>query len=784
MTTKDSSRRSNLFWLPTPDRAAVVDPQRRIAVCLLGYSTLLLVFWIVLVVQQRVWGEAYRAEAARPQRRVESVVAPRGRIYSADGQLMADHRQSVALAVHYRFFEEPPDRGWLRRQARGRVDRRHRSDPARLEQAEREFLQWREAQAARLAELCGLSPEAWKQRTAAIQSRVERMADRVQQRSSRRSAQAGAETPASEPSFAGFLSGIVDAVRSAGVLTDGPPIVVAEQRQHHVVVDDLPGEAAEAIRREFGSVPSIRLIERTKRFYPQGAAASHLIGYLGATGPEQISELNERWKQAFEGRSARDGNGQSAWDAGGGVTSDSLGSAFDDEEAMALKDQAEYQAEDWAGAAGIERQYEVELRGRRGRRMIYPAASGRVLAAFDAPAPTAGRDLVLTVDLRLQRQAENLLDAALQRAEVFETSAPRGGAIVVLDVATGGVVAAASSPRYDPNVFLSADRAGAARLLADPSRPLFDRAVQMALPPGSAFKVVSAIALLHYRGFDPTRPFVCRGYLEQADRQRCELFVRSGRGHGAMTLSDALTESCNVFFFHHVGAMGADDLLQWAHRLGLGGRTGIDLPAEGTGFVAKSVVAARGDSEAISQSETWNLAVGQGALTATPLQMAVVMAAVANGGRRVQPHLLAGEMLTTDGGPDSPSSSKAHNLAAGRRPIGRAPLWTAPLPSPIEGIQPEALEVLRQGLHRAVADESGTAHATVFCELVEIAGKTGTAESTPGRPSHAWFVGYVPADRPRFAFSVAIEHGGSGAVAAGPVAKQLVMALHRLGMLD
>lgn len=783
MTTKDSSRRSYLFWLRTPDRAAVVDPKRRIAACLLGYSTLLLVFWTVLVVQQRVWGEAYRAEATRPQRRVESVVAPRGRIYSADGQLMADHRRSVALALHYRFFEDPPDRGWLRRQARARIDRRHRSDPMRLEQAECEFLQWREAQTARLAELCGMSPEAWKQRTAAIQSRIERIADRVQQRSSRRSADGGGEPQDSKPSLAGFLARIVDAVRSAGAMADGPPIVLAEQRQHHIVADDLSSEAVETIRREFGSVPSVRLIERTKRFYPQGATASHLIGYLGATGPEQTGELNERWMRALGDRAACDSGEQVGRD-GGGEASDWSGPAFDDEEAMALRDQAEYQAEDWAGAAGIERQYEIELRGRRGRRMSYPSASGRVLAAFDAPPPTPGRDLVLTIDLRLQRQAEELLDAALQRAEAFETSAPRGGAIVVLDAATGGVVVAASSPRYDPNVFLSADRTGAARLLADPSRPLFDRAVQMALPPGSAFKVASAVALLHCRGFDPNRPFVCQGYLEQADRQRCELFVRSGRGHGATTLSDALAESCNVFFFHHVGAMGAEDLLLWARRLGLGSRTGIDLPAEGVGSVPKSDVAAHGDSQVISQSETWNLAIGQGTLTATPLQMAVVMAAVANGGRRVQPHLLAGEMLTTDGRVDSPGSSESQDLAAARGPLGRAPLWTAPMPNPIEGIDPESLKTLREGLKRAVADESGTAHSTVYWELVEIAGKTGTAESGPGRPSHAWFVGYVPADRPRFAFSVAIEHGGSGALAAGPVAKRLVMALHRLGMLD
>lgn len=786
MAMKDAGRRFNLFWLRAPERAAAIDPQRRMNLCLFGYLALLLFLWMMLFAQQHVWGEAYRAAAGRPQRRVESVVAPRGRIYSADGQLLADYRPSVALAVHYRFLEDPPDPSWLRRQARARVDRRHRSDPVRLQQAAREFLQWRELQMARLAELCGLPPEAWRQRTAAIQSRVQRIADRVQERADR--PPAPAEPAATEPLLSRWWSKMVDALRSAGELAEGPPIEVAEQRQHHVVVDDLPSDAVDAIRREFGSVPSIRLMAQTKRFYPQGATASHLIGYMGAIGREQIVELNEQWKRAFADWAGSPAAAREVDDAthnAGGWKAATSESQTDDDETLALRDQLEYSSDDWVGAVGIERQYEIELRGRRGRHVVYPATGGRVLAAFDAPSPLPGRDLVLTLDLRLQRHAEELLDAALQRAEVFETAAPRGGAIVVLDVATGAVVAAASAPRYDPNVFLSADRTGAARLAADDSRPLFDRATQMALPPGSAFKVVSAVALLHQRGFDPARPLVCRGYLEQTDQRRCELFVRTGRGHGAMNLSDALAESCNVYFFHHVGAMGAGPLIEWARRFGLGRRTGIDLPAEGAGTLP-TPIADGSPVPAISSSETLNLAVGQGTLTTTPLQMAVVMAAVANGGKRVQPHLLAGEMLKAAAAdrPGTVGRPKATSLEAETELARRGPLWTAPPPRAIEGIDPSALEVLRQGLHRAVADENGTAHAAVFCELVEIAGKTGTAESSQGRPPHAWFVGYVPAERPRFAFSVVIEHGGGGATAAGAVAKRLVLALHRLELLN
>ncbi len=786
MAMQDAGGRFNLFWLRTPRRPAAVDPHRRMRVCLFGYAALLFFLWIVLVVQHQVWGEAYLAAAVRPQRRVESVVAPRGRIYSADGQVLADHRQSVALAVHYRFLEDPPDAAWLRRQARARVERRYRSDPARLQQAEQEFLQWRQLQMRRLAELCGVPVEVWRDQTAAIQSRVQRIAERVNDRAGRRLAQA---EPAASASFVGRLwAKMVDAVRSAGDMPDGPPIVVAEQRQHHIVVDDLPREAVEAIQREFGNVPSIRLITRTKRFYPQGPTASHAIGYLGAMRADEIGLWNERWKRAFAapaGSEAEEPAREQAAMADGSRNRAAGELQTDDDEAMVLRDQVEYSSDDWVGASGIERQYEIELRGRRGRHVAYPTAGGRVLAEFDAPPPVPGRDLALTIDLRLQREAEELLDAAVQRADAFEPAAPRGGAAVVLDAATGAVVAAASSPRYDPNVFLSADRSAAVRLSADPRRPLFDRATQMALPPGSAFKVVSAVALLHRRGFDPSAPLVCRGYLDRTDRWRCELYIRTGRGHGAMTLSDALTESCNVYFFHHAAEMGGGPLVDWARRFGLGQRTGIDLPAEGAGTVPPAM-ADDHSGPALSPTETLNLAIGQGTLTATPLQMAVAMAAVANGGKWVQPHLLAGEMLTTDAAnvPGGTQAKEPSNHLSGRELPMRGPLWTAPPACPIEGIDPGALEVLRDALHRAVSDENGTAHASVYWDRVAIAGKTGTAETSAGRPPHSWFVGFVPAERPRFAFAVAIEHGGSGALAAGAVAKRLVMALHRLGMLD
>ena len=152
-----------------------------------------------------------------------------------------------------------------------------------------------------------------------------------------------------------------------------------------------------------------------------------------------------------------------------------------------------------------------------------------------------------------------------------------------MDVRTGDILAAASAPQFDPNLFVQDDNGRLAALLADPSKPLFNRACSMAIPPGSTFKVVTAAALLESGSVDPQQPFTCQGYLHQPDRQRCDLYVRQGIGHGEVTLADALAVSCNVYFFHFAELMGPRPLLQWAERFGFGRPTGVDLPAEAAG---------------------------------------------------------------------------------------------------------------------------------------------------------------------------------------------------------
>ena len=200
--------------------------------------------------------------------------------------------------------------------------------------------------------------------------------------------------------------------------------------------------------------------------------------------------------------------------------------------------------------------------------------------------PVAGRDVTLTIDPRLQRTAEELLDSAVKRVALqSDRREPSGGAIVVIDVHNGEILAAASAPRFDPAAFAGDDSARREALLADPAHPLFHRAIQMALPPGSVFKTVTAVALLESAGLDPAATFYCQGYLKQPDRQRCAVFVRHGTGHGDVTLAEALAESCNVYFFHHAEKLPPQALVDWARRLGFGQPTGIDLPGEARGIV-------------------------------------------------------------------------------------------------------------------------------------------------------------------------------------------------------
>ncbi len=371
-------------------------------------------------------------------------------------------------------------------------------------------------------------------------------------------------------------------------------------------------------------------------------------------------------------------------------------------------------------------------------------------------APIAGDDVVLTIEPALQRFAEQLLDR-FHRQMDLQTGNPddplSGGAILVMDAYSGEVVTAASEPRFDPNSFAAGDSRVEA-ILDDPRQPLFDRATRMAIPPGSVFKPLTAIALLEHGVVDPQTPFACQGFLHEPDSMRCQIFRHHGIGHGDVTLADALAQSCNVYFFHHVSGLGGPRLLDWASRFGFGqasaaGSNGGRLPSL---------------TQLEQPGQLQAFAIGQGTLTATPVEIARLYAAIANGGLLVPVRLY-----------------RATHVESRRiQPLGK----TASQVSEdyrIRGLSGETLATVRKGLRRVVNDAAGTAFHTVRMNDFAISGKTGTAQAGDQRQDHAWFAGYAPADAPRFVFVIALQHGGSGSDAAGTMARHLVLRMRQLG---
>ncbi|MEE9601725.1 MAG: penicillin-binding transpeptidase domain-containing protein, partial [Thermoguttaceae bacterium] len=613
----------------------IVDSRRRIRICLIGFVVLLLVVMARAVQLEVSQGAAFRNRATKPLSRETRLPGVRGRILARDGTVLACDRQIQALAVRYRRLQDPPDRQWLERTARRRLSRAERKDPQRIKTERQRVAAENTQLAARLARLCGLSMSQWRQRAGRIETRVERIA---KSHSRRR----GFEEP------------------------------VAEQFDYHVMAEDLPLEVVAEIEGNPQLYPATKIISRSRRTYPAGSLAAHLLGHLGPVGEEELGDTD-----------------------------------------------VEYGANDLMGRMGLERQYEALLRGRPGTAVELTNHSGEVLRAYRTRQPGVGRDLVLTINPALQRSAEELLDAALERRQMgLQNAEPAGGAIVVVDISNGALLAAASAPRFDPNLFVGGSGEQLTEVLSGKAHPMLDRTSRMAIAPGSVFKTLTAVALLETSTIDPAKQFFCQGYLHHPHQQRCAVYRRHGTGHGDVGLCDALAQSCNVYFFHHATRLGPGPLIDWALKFGFARPTGVDLPGESAGMVPVPVMMRQLEGHRWGVGDTQSLAIGQGSLTTTPLQIARMMAALANGGRLVTPHLVSRLGLTE-------SSDVVDD-----------PIRVA-RPQAIDGLHPKTLATIRRGLVRVVDDPAGTAHGALWMDDISVAGKTGTAETGPAKTGPA-----------------------------------------------
>jgi penicillin-binding protein 2 len=400
------------------------------------------------------------------------------------------------------------------------------------------------------------------------------------------------------------------------------------------------------------------------------------------------------------------------------------------------------------GKFGIEKGWEEYLHGQSGFQHIEVDSAGRRLRILKKIQAQSGFNLVLTLDQEIQSAAE-------------EAMAGKEGALVVLDPRDGAVLAMVSHPTFDPNIFARGIRPQEwQELVGNPLHPLTNRAIQGQYPPGSTFKVVLAAAALEKGIVTPSTGFFCRGGLRFGGRLfRC---WKKG-GHGTVDLHQALTESCDVYFYQVGQRLGVDTIADYARRLGLGRPTGIALAHEKGGVIPDTGWKRRVLDAPWYAGETLSVAIGQGYVSVTPLQMAILTAAIANGGTVYRPSLVK-RVETVEG-----------EIVKEYRPEVNL----------IAGIDKEILGRIRLAMQDVVNGPSGTGKKAGLPDIV-VAGKTGTAQAVAGRKEkeetlprqyrdHAWFIAFAPFVAPEIAVACLIEHAGQGGGAvAAPVVQQVL----------
>lgn len=443
--------------------------------------------------------------------------------------------------------------------------------------------------------------------------------------------------------------------------------------------------------------PGVDLITEARRYYPFGRFASHLLGFMGKMNPRE-------WR-------VRKAQG--------------------------------YRADSRVGKMGLESAFEDELRGRDGGIQMEVDAQGRLKRKLGEILWQPGSNIHLTIDAAVQKAAD----------EGLRTSITGRGAAIAIDPRTGEILAMSSQPDFDPNAFLSTDPEEVKRTSHD--LPEFNNAIAGAYPPGSTFKPIVSLAALNEGRITPNDTFYCPGYFKLGSSIfHCD----KHEAHGAVSFLKGLSESCNVYFYNVGLKTGGDRIERYARAFGLGQKTNIALRGEKAGHLFGPETRRASGRPYWYDGDTLNLAIGQGELTVTPLQMAVVAAALANRGTVWRPHYTQ-KIVYVDGRPDF--VQKPERLG---QVVAKDSAWD---------LVQKAMEVVVS---------SGTGYSAKIPGLV-VAGKTGTAQNPHGKDD-AWFISYAarPGETASIAIAVLVENAGYGAVAAVPVAKKMILA--SFGMPD
>ncbi|MCL5421100.1 MAG: penicillin-binding protein 2 [Nitrospirae bacterium] len=450
----------------------------------------------------------------------------------------------------------------------------------------------------------------------------------------------------------------------------------------------------EARRSDF---PGLSIDVDVTRDYLFGSVGAHLIGYLGK--PNEFQAQSPDFKD---------------------VPSDAF-----------------------IGQWGIERLYDRQLRGIPGGKIIEVDALGRELRLLQGKSPTRGDDIWLAMDINIQKEAE-------------ESFGDRTGAMVAIKPDTGELLAFVSKPSFDPNLFARGIKYKQwEELNQNRKLPLLNRALQSQYPPGSTFKIVTAIAALEEGSIDENTKVTCNGGIAYG---RWHFGCWRKTGHGTVSLHRALVESCDVYFYDAGKKLGIDRIAAYARELGLGKETGLELVKERRGLIPDTRWKEEKRNQPWYLGETFNASIGQGYVAVTPFQMAQLTSIVANGGYIYRPSLLR--------------------------------MTNKPEPAGKVKIKQETLEMVKKGLFGVVNENGGTGYLAKS-SMVSICGKTGTAQVVGLRKDskylsemhrdHAWFVAFAPYETPEIALSVMVEHGGHGGAAAAPIAKKAIEAYMKSG---
>jgi penicillin-binding protein 2 len=468
---------------------------------------------------------------------------------------------------------------------------------------------------------------------------------------------------------------------------------------------DIDRDLLAAVEARRYDLPGVTVDVKALRRYVYGDSAAHLLGYMGEINAEELA------------------GGRYPGCRGG----------------------------DSIGKFGIEKNCEPLLRGQPGGRQVEVDARGQVIRILKTVEAVPGHNVVLTIDHRLQAVAEQSLG-------------DRAGAVVAVDPRNGEVLVMASRPSFDPNAFVGGiSRRDWQALVENPRRPMENKAIQATYPPASTYKIVTAMAGLQEGEIDGRSQFFCPGQLRYGNRAyRC--WKRGGHGH--LNVVEAISQSCDVFFYQVGIKLGVDRLARYARSCGLGSPTDVGLDHEEAGLIPTAAWKKGRFGVPWQGGETLSVAIGQGYNLVTPIQMAMMIAAVGNGGTLYQPRLVHAVESAEGRVIEQPEPVVKGRIAVGAR----------------------NLDLIQEGLWRVVQGDRGTARG-IRLEGIDISGKTGTAQvfsrkgETDGKGDvadhlrdHAWFVAYVPSEAPGIAVAVIIEHGEHGSSAAAPVARAVIQA--------